>query len=335
MRPATRSRRLVILGLLTASCSMAATLAEQDTKLYELHSAMPAYWHFVQLDSNPEPAFDAKLFRAEVIDPNKEVFSAVAGRSLQDASLKRMARTLARKSEQLHRVEAVFPGRLDKAWRRFAEKTPDLKPGASVFLLPAPRSDVGGSVRPLGEKDAVVFGAEEIFLTLASKTGFDVLVHHEMTHLYHLQFNPEMRRMTEEVYMPPYKEGSAKLYQVVWLEGLAVYWSKVLNPSAPDLEVLVSESLAENVVANWPRIAADLREHLDSTKKDDIDAYMFGGNTGGRFPRRTGYYVGMLIAEHLAKKSSFPKLCRLSGPELQAAVGDALRELEKTPLRRQ
>ena len=41
-------------------------------------------------------------------------------------------------------------------------------------------------------------------MTLESTTGFDVLVHHEMTHLYHIQVNPEMRQMMAEVYMPPY-----------------------------------------------------------------------------------------------------------------------------------
>jgi hypothetical protein len=321
--------------MLFTCCSMAAEAADADRKPYRLHTAMPAYWHFVQLDSHPERGFDVPLFRAEVIDPNKEVFSAVAGRSLKDGSVSRMVRSLAGKAEQLHRVDAEFPDRLDKAWQRFAAKSPDLRPGATVFLLPAPRADVGGAVRPLGERDAVVFGAEEIALTLGSKTGFDVLTHHEMTHLYHIQVNPEMRRMTAEVYMPPYAPGSAKLYQVVWLEGLAVYWSKVLNPSAPDKEVLVSATLAENVRAKWPRVGTDLRQHLDSSKKEDIDAFMFGGNTGGRFPSRTGYYVGMLVAEQLAKKYPFPKLCRLAGPELRAEMDGALRELEKSPIPRQ
>jgi hypothetical protein len=306
-----------------------------EDKPYKLHSAMPAYWRFLQLDSKPERRFDVKLFRAEVIEPNQEVFSAVAGRSLGDGSLKAMVRALAPKSEQLRRVEAEFPDRLAKAWRRFAEKAPDLKPGATVFLLPAPRFAVGGAVRPLGEGNAVVFGTEEIALTLESTTGFDVLVHHEMTHLYHIQVNREMKQMTAEVYMPPYAVNKAKLYQVVWLEGLAVYWSKLLNPRAPDKEVLVSANLAEKVVAGWPRIGSDLRQQLDSSKTEDIDAYMFGGNTHGRFPGRTGYYVGMLIAGRLAKKYPFDQLCRLAGPELRAEVEEALRDLEKSPLRRQ
>jgi hypothetical protein len=335
MQAVVRSRHTLVFGLVSFCSSMGLARPELEDKPYKLHSAMPAYWRFLRLDSKPERRFDVKLFRAEVIEPNQDVFSAVAGRSLGDSSLKAMIRALAPKSEQMRRVEAEFPDRLARAWQRFAEHAPDLKPSATVFLLPAPRFALGGSVRPLGERDAVVFGTEEIALTLESTTGFEVLVHHEMTHLYHIQVNPEMRQMTAEVYMPPYALNKAKLYQVVWLEGLAVYWSKVLNPRAPDKEVLVSGNLAERVVAGWPRIASDLRQQLDSSRKEDIDAYMFGGNTHGRFPHRTGYYVGMLIAERLAKRYSFAQLCRLSGPRLRSEVEEALRDLEKSPLRRQ
>ncbi len=332
MRTATRCPRMLVPLALTMALA-GALPAEPVERPYQYHSAMPAYWKFREDTESVAPRVER--FRAAVVEPNREAFRAVAAGWLNDASLGRLLRGLDGQSKAFRRVEAEFPGRMDKAWRRFAESTPDLKPGADVYLLPAPRFAVGGSVRPLGERDAVIFGAEEIALTLGSKTGFDVLVHHEMTHLYHQQVNPEIRRMVAEVYLPPYAAGGAKLYQVVWLEGLAVYRSRALNPTAPDREVLVSASLAADVKAGWPRIGAEVREHLDSTKKEDIDAFLFGGNTGGRFPRRTGYYVGMLIAERLAQKHTFPELCRLAGPQLRSEVEAALRELEKTDIRRE
>jgi hypothetical protein len=70
--------------------------------------------------------------------------------------------------------------------------------------------------------------------------------------------------------MPPYATDRAKLYQVLWLEGLAAYMSKTLNPTATDKEVLLSDTVAANVRALWPRIGSDIREHLDSSKKYDI-----------------------------------------------------------------
>jgi hypothetical protein len=308
--------------------------SDRTTATYELHSAMPAYWQFLKEDADAQARSSVERFRALVVHPNREAFRSVAATSLNERSLERVVRFLNGRTQEMHRVDDEFAARFDKSWRRFAEFVPDLKAGALIFLLPAPRSMIGGSVRPLGDKDAVILGTEEIALAMKSKTGFDVLVQHELTHLYHQQVNPEMRQMVAEVYMPPFAEGRAKLYQVMWLEGLAVYTSKHLNPTAPDREVLVSNTLAADVKSRWPRLGAEVRKCLDSTKKADIDAFHFAPDVHRPVPRRTGYYVGMLVARQLAKKYTFPEMCRLAGPKLRAEIEQALLELEKTDVER-
>jgi hypothetical protein len=303
---------------------------QTESKPYRLHNAMPAYWEFLRQDAGAEPEAAPKRFATSVVGPHREVFTAVAAGWLSERNLDRWIRSLQGQAEQLRRVEREFPTRLEKAWRRFEHQAPDLKAGAQVYLLPAPRLAVGGAVRPLKDVDLVVFGAEEIATTLGTKTAFDVLVHHELTHLYHMQMNAEMRTMIAEVYLPPYAAGRAKLYQVLWLEGLAVYTSKLLNPSAPDKEVLLSEHVAAAVKARWPRLGADMRDHLDSSRKADIDRYLFDSDSGKSIPRRAGYFVGMLVAERLARDYSYAKLCRLAGPKLRQEIERALRDLEKT-----
>jgi hypothetical protein len=166
-----------------------------------------------------------------VLTPNLDIFSAVAAGWLDDSNLHRFIHLLDGRSEQLHQADYQFPARLDEAWQGFAKQVSDLKPGASVFLIPAPRTAVGGAVRPLREENVVIFGAEEISTVISSQRALNVLVQHEMTHLYHMQVNPEIRQMIAEVYMPPYATDRAKLYQVLWLEGLAAYMSKTLNPN--------------------------------------------------------------------------------------------------------
>jgi hypothetical protein len=307
---------------------------EPSGRPYQYRTAVPAYRQLLRAHANAAGGVAVEHFRAAVIDPNREAFEAVAAGWLEEKNLEKYLRALDGRSEQAGRVDAEFPARFGRAWDRFAKAAPDLKPGATVFLLPAPRVAIGGSVRPLAGRDAVIFGTEEIGQVLDSRTGFDVLVHHELAHLYHMQVNPEVRRMIAEVYMPPYAVGRARMYEVLWLEGLAAYMSRALNPGAPDKEVLLSESVAPAVAASWPRIGAEIREHLDSSKKADIDLYLFDSDASGRIPRRTGYYVGMLIAEELAKESTFPELCRLAGPRLRAEVERALRRLEKAALSR-
>ena len=126
--------------------------------------------------------------------------------------------------------------------------------------------------------------------------------------------------------------GNAMIYQVLWLEGLAAYTSKVLNPGATDEQVLLSATIGGEVKALWPGIGADIRKHLQSNDKTDMDKYLFDGQVSDKFPRRTGYYVGMLIAAQLSKKYSFAQLCRLQGQQLKDQVEAALRLLESTNL---
>jgi hypothetical protein len=308
---------------------------EAETKPYQFRNAMPSYWEFLRSESPGDPAAATQRFAAMVVEPQREVFTAVAAGWLSDKNLGRLVTALESQTRQLRRAEKEFPERFARAWRRFAHQAPDLKPGAEVVLLPAPRNAVGGAVRPLKERALVAFGAEEIGGTLGSKTAFDVLVHHELTHLYHMQVNGEMRKMIAEVYLPPYAADGARLYQVLWLEGLAVYTSRLLNPSAPDKEVLLSDSVAAGVKALWPQLGADLRKHLDSARKEDIDAYLFDSDSSKGIPRRTGYFVGMLVAQHLAKRYKYAELCRLAGPQLRKEMERALQDLEKTGIDRQ
>ena len=189
-------------------------------------------------------------------------------------------------------------------------------------------------MRPLAKRAALILGSEELSTVIDSQRAFNVLINHEMTHLYHMQVNAEMRHMVAAVYMPPYDPGQSKIYQVLFLEGLAAYTSWRLNPTATDSEVLLSETVASDVKALWPSLGEDIRKHLNSSDQNDINKYLFDGAVSDIFPRRAGYYVGMLIAEELSKTHSFAKLCRMVGVELQSEIHAALLRLENSGLRR-
>jgi len=294
---------------------------------YHYRSLMPGFWLAVQDSRDPEPVI-AERFRRIVIEPNRDVCDAVAANWVTAENFGFFARDLMKISNELKGVDEEFAARMPAAWQRFAAFAPGLSRDSTVFLIPAPQQAVGGAVRPMGSVNAAIFGAEEISAALRSPTGFDVLVDHELTHLYHIQLNPEFRRMVAEVYMPPYTAGHAKLYQVLWLEGLAAYMSRKMNPQAGDQETLRSSTVAKEVRDVWPRVVADLRVHLDSDSKEDIDRFLFDSHPTRSLPRRAGYYLGMRVAERLADKRTLPELCRLSGTALRSQVERALRDLE-------
>lgn len=323
----------LLLFLFTSLIFLAGTIVkgQSNSKCYQLHNGITNYWKFLNEITNTVPGVPIKNFRKDVIDPYLEAYNSVAFAWLDnDSSLAYLMESLEQKTQEFHLVDSMFSLRMDKAWKNFQAYAPELKRGYPVFLLPAPRRAIGGSVRPLTKQNALIFGSEEISSVIESQTAFNVLVNHEMTHLYHLQVNREMREMVARVYMPPYAPGAAKIYQVLWLEGLAAFTSKRLNPSASDEQVLLSGTVASEVRALWPKIGTDLRKHLYSNKKVDIDKYLFDGKISTSFPRRAGYYIGMLIAAELSKKYSFAKLCLLSGGQLKAEVEGALIKLEKT-----
>jgi len=296
---------------------------------YELHDLLPSYFTY-RATTSADP--NAKTFMNTLVKPNREVFEAVAFGWLQDDNPTRFLHLMEGNDAKFRHVENRFQNRFAIAWKRFKANTPDANADVAVYLLPAPRNAVGGSVRPLKNTSAIIFGAEELAGVIDSKEAFEVLVQHELTHLYHMQVNPEMRQMVKQVYMPPFSEGAAKLYQVMWLEGLAVYRSKLLNPRASDLEIVLSGSVAQELQTQWPNVGVNLRKSLDSTKTADINKYLFDAPNTESIPRRTGYYVGMLIAKHLSTKYSFAEMCRLKGGTLRKEVGSSLDFLIKRGL---
>lgn len=52
---------------------------------------------------------------------------------------------------------------------------------------------------PLATGLTLILGTSELGTVIDSQRAFDVLVPHELTHLYHMQLNPEMRRMVRQV----------------------------------------------------------------------------------------------------------------------------------------
>jgi hypothetical protein len=193
---------------------------------------------------------------------------------------------------------------------------------AVVYLLPASRSTVGGAVRPLGpDRGAVLFGSNQMIGSLASSVSISTLIHHELTHCCHIQSNPEIRQATASFFHrtpgPP-----VKLYQMMWLEGLAGYVSKTLNPFAPSADVLSDANLPANVAAHWTRVISGMLENWDSTDIDLIDAYV-GSGDARNIPSRSAYYVGMLVAARLAEHLSLPALAVLEGAKLRDQLATA------------
>lgn len=293
---------------------------------YRYVSLMSDYRRFLDVAPS-DPDLAATLFRRLVVTPNQRIFNAVAADWMDDQDLQRFVIDLRTRDGALKSVDSLFPPRFRAVWTDFAGTFTDLHSNVTIYLIPAPTSAVGGAVRPFGDSDVVIFGAAEVLADMQSPVAFKTSVEHELTHLYQAQVNAEMRQATADLFMNSGAAPGARLYQIIWLEGLATWVSSKLNPDATPEQVFRSPTLEADVRARWHALRDSILRCLDSTKPGDINDLVFGGNAAKNIPRRTGYYVGMRIAQDLGKRYTYGQLARLSGRALRRDFAAAVRAL--------
>lgn len=282
----------------------------------------------------------AALFRKAVLAPYQEAFrvspGAIDEQSLEnffrsDKNLESYIRNFGSDHLEMRRLSDEFSILLDACWSRLHRQLPRLSGDVVIYLIPAPQDTVGGCVRTIGLRNVVVFGSEVIAHRRTSPLRFDVFVDHELFHLYHIQVNPEMRSAIAGYFMRNSATAPPKLYEMMWLEGLAVYASQVLNPHATMNEAWVSKDPISDVEARLQQLSELALKELNSTDKKVIDDMVFAGNKRRGIPSGTGYYLGMLVAKRLASHYRLEDLANLQGDVLRDTVERELRQIGSPP----
>ncbi len=102
-----------------------------------------------------------------------------------------------------------------------------------------------------------------------------------------------------------------------------------MNPAATARELFLSERLAAQTRPLVPTLARTLRRKMDSTSGADLAAFFFrSGPAPAGVPERSGYYLGMRLAQGLARKHSLERLARLHGEWLRREIEQGLRTVE-------
>jgi hypothetical protein len=143
----------------------------------------------------------------------------------------------------------------------------------------------------------------------------DVILSHELFHLYHFQVNPLPAEIDE-----------IPLYRQIWQEGLATYVSGCLNLGASLADVLLDPQLARDGPKYVPAVARTLLTQLEAADDETTARYLFY-RRGSQTPSRMGYLVGYDIVAHLAPTRSLKELSRLRGRRLLHLIKDEMRQL--------
>ena len=209
-----------------------------------------------------------------------------------------------------------FDAELPRHIASFNVVFPDFKPVVTTYFLHS-LGEMDGGTRVFKGRSYLIFGADG--MVRYHGTGSEApFFHHELFHTHH---NVQAADCDDSV-----------LWQRLWIEGLATYVSKVLNPQASDQELLIDfpKGSAERVRGGIYANMAQLEQVLDSPDEHQLASlfYMNGASVDGLPPRR-GYMLGYLIAEEMGKSRTPTQLAKLSCADAKLHIRAAIATLKQ------
>jgi len=293
--------------------------ARQRSAPVETIDLMPLYWQFwAKAQSLPE-AEQVRLFRTMIVERLPEVYntavmSVPGGKSFADALpeiYSEAVRWTSPHQDVIRKLSKEIDTALPQHEESFLKAFPDFKYRGRVYFLYA-LGAFDGAARTVEGRPALLFGLDAIAAIYGDTASVGPLFHHELFHAYHgPRFGDTGRGFP--------------LYQSVWSEGLATLVARRLNPGASDLAIYgLPANTPQRVRDDLPKLAALLSGKLDSTSGADYDEFFVGNDPKASSPRRSGYYLGYLVAARLNQDKPLKDLARLKGPQLRQAIEQAL-----------
>lgn len=300
---------LPLLVLLIGACAARRTSSEPSSPpTYHVVDVMADFWAFWDETADLPPESRAQAFDRRVIRPHARAFRFVA-RSRKRRVHRAYVQAVPRIIPKMRAAYARVPEALERSWTRLLGAFPDMRWTGEVYIMPT-FGQFDGAVQGRPGHMSLVLGIETI-ATEESPTALDVLIVHEMFHLHHADAVPEL---------------GLALYERIWREGLAAYVSRELTGATTN-DALLEAELEQQARPLQATIAAEVRTKLQSKRAGDRARFLYGAKPND-LPARTGYFIGLEIADRLARSRSMAELSTLQGQPLRDAMEQSLRELE-------
>jgi len=304
MIDAKRQTDRAVAFILTCVLATHATHASSDCTIVNL---MPTFWTAL----GSEEA--AVQLRARVVEPHSDVYNASFVNLPADSKwLDEVARE--RSYVESHRAEIVavekyLIARVPQFMREFARKFPDYRCDFTFYIGPSFGHMDGSAARVNGEH-RILF-APDVIPRLHRTEDLKVLIDHETFHIYHHQATAEFGATEEAV---------PTILNALWTEGLATFVSWRMNPNKSLDIAMLQPGIPEGAQPHLAAIASDMIRHADEHDEPIYGRYFMGNRQPEGYPPRSGYYVGMLIAERLSRHYSLSQLAHLKGAPLHAIL---------------
>jgi hypothetical protein len=223
----------------------------------------------------------------------------------QDAIIRRAIDEFPEIRERYLERSAHFNSDLPKAVTSFTERFPDFRASVPIYVLHSLGEADGGSRSLLGNN--VLFFGIDSMVRLHGDTDDTPFFHHELFHTYH---TPRLEDCA-----------GGPMWAYLWIEGLATYVSKALNPSASEAELLLD--VPAGAVARYrdalPDSLVQFERVADSTERS-VYTDLFTRAGTGPLPGRRGYYLGYLVAADAARTRDLHTLASLNCTQVRELV---------------
>lgn len=206
---------------------------------------------------------------------------------------------------------------------RFRALFPDADEHPPVEIVLAPNFDAKSGVLSDGTP-VLAFAVDSLLLEHAQ---LDIVVPHELFHLYHAQH----AGISNDGVM-----SDADLTLPLFEEGLATYVSSQLSPGHTDGELLLQDDLgaipADQLQAIARRFLSDAHDKAIDPLHPEVFKRWF--NAGAKpyqhdLPNRTGYWLGLQVIRHLRETCSLAQIASWSPKQSEQQVAIALRQMAR------
>lgn len=187
----------------------------------------------------------------------------------------------------------------------FKAAFPDFQPPEDIYVVHS-LSEMDGGFRNIDGKSQMIFGVDTM-VRIHGDNNESAFFHHELFHAYHA----------------PYVKAcdGAGIWSNLWVEGLATYVSHALNPGATEREMMIDlpDNMAARTRAMLPQALAHVETVLDKNDETTF-ANLFLLRGKGELPKRSGYYLGYLIAQDAAKTHSLQQMAKMECGQVKELV---------------
>jgi hypothetical protein len=307
-----------LLSITLAAALSATALAATPDDRPHLHNSALRFAEF--WDANKDKPADAQVaaFKAQVAPVYPGFYSAERRKNQLtpaqydaaiESAIKEFPAIRTAYIDKARQFQAELPGYTAS----FKAAFPDFQPPEDIYVLHS-LGEMDGGMRQIDGKVVMIFGVDS--MVKYHGTGREsAFFHHELFHIYH---RPAMEACED-----------GGIWANLWREGLAVHVSKVLNPDANDVELLLDfpNHMAVQTRAVLPAALAQLESVLDKTDDETYAGLFYGSGNAGNLPKRRGYYLGYLVAQEAGKTRSMQELAKLQCPQIRELVHTTVSKL--------